>query len=186
MQPSQVREVTLGLSDTLLTVFCLVDDGSTGKDGIRVCACVCVYVCKYIPYFETFVLYLHYIQDPTVEVIWISKDASRRFSTFSQNLIRLSNFMFIFHTKYHQNQHFHPLTEFYNYLSFDIGLSSVNSHHRFGETVAIIPGTTHHLPDLFLTPDGVAMLMDEVWKFTVLNCGRGTIVSLHTAQDSIQ
>uniref|UniRef100_A0A0P4W2S9 Spatacsin C-terminal domain-containing protein n=1 Tax=Scylla olivacea TaxID=85551 RepID=A0A0P4W2S9_SCYOL len=80
MQPSQIREVTLGLSDTLLTVFCLVDDGNT---------------------------------------------------------------------------------EFYNYLSFDIGLSSMNSHHRFGETVAIIPGTTHHLPDLFLTPDGVAMLMDE-------------------------
>ena len=88
--------------------------------------------------------------------------------------------MFIFHTKYHQNQHFHPLTEFYNYLSFDIGLSSVNSHHRFGETVAIIPGTTHHLPDLFLTPDGVAMLMDEVWKFTVLNLWkRNNIFSPH-------
>lgn len=80
LQPSLVREVTLGLSDTLLTVFCLVDDGKT---------------------------------------------------------------------------------ESHHYLSFDIGVSSLNTHHQFGEAVAIIPGTTHLLPDLFLTHDGVAMLMDE-------------------------
>ncbi len=58
----------------------------------------------------------------------------------------------------------------------------MNSHHRFGETVDIIPGTTHHLPDLFLTSDGVAMLMDEVKYslnhqciYLVVIYGRGVI-----------
>ncbi|XP_027210422.2 spatacsin [Penaeus vannamei] len=48
-----------------------------------------------------------------------------------------------------------------HYLSFDVSLSSLNCHHCFTEPAAIIPGMPHQLPDLFLTLDGVAMLMDE-------------------------
>ncbi|XP_071550265.1 spatacsin [Panulirus ornatus] len=79
-QPSRIAELSLGLSDTLLTVFCQIVDGDI---------------------------------------------------------------------------------ETQNYLSFDVGLSSLVCHHCFAEQTAIIPGVTHHLPDLFLISDGVAMLMDE-------------------------
>ncbi|XP_042877206.1 spatacsin-like isoform X2 [Penaeus japonicus] len=48
-----------------------------------------------------------------------------------------------------------------HYLSFDVSLSSLNCHHCFAEPAAIIPGMSHQLPDLFLTVEGVAMLMDE-------------------------
>ncbi|XP_069160360.1 spatacsin isoform X2 [Procambarus clarkii] len=80
LQPSRIVELTIGLSDTILTVFCRTDDGDT------------------------------------------------------------------------ETQH---------YLSFDVSSSSISCHHKFAEQTTIIPGIIHNLPDLFLVPDGVAMLMDE-------------------------
>ncbi|KAK4314797.1 hypothetical protein Pmani_013942 [Petrolisthes manimaculis] len=55
----------------------------------------------------------------------------------------------------------HDMQESQHYVSFDVGVSSLNCHHIFSESAAIIPGTTHHLPDLFFTTEGMAMLMDE-------------------------
>ncbi|KAK7078580.1 hypothetical protein SK128_028400 [Halocaridina rubra] len=49
----------------------------------------------------------------------------------------------------------------HHYLSFDVNSSSLTCHHLFNEATVIAPGLRHQLPDLFITHEGVAMLMDE-------------------------
>ncbi|XP_068222924.1 spatacsin [Palaemon carinicauda] len=52
-------------------------------------------------------------------------------------------------------------TEVHHYLTFDVNTKYLNSHHVFTETTVIVPGLHHNIPDLFITSEGVAALMDE-------------------------
>ncbi|CAL4128119.1 unnamed protein product, partial [Meganyctiphanes norvegica] len=52
-------------------------------------------------------------------------------------------------------------SEVAHYLSFELSTSQLSTQHNFAAAAAIIPGTSHQLPDLFLTTDGIAMLIDE-------------------------
>ncbi|XP_066960523.1 LOW QUALITY PROTEIN: spatacsin [Macrobrachium rosenbergii] len=51
--------------------------------------------------------------------------------------------------------------EVHHYLAFDVNTKYLNSHHIFTEITVIVPGLHHNIPDLFITSEGVAALMDE-------------------------